>query len=102
MCARVFGGPRIYLPQQILALIIPGDDAVRIRLALGFNAGLGAAIWGTFVLAATCPACAVGTPGLPLSSSSLLLEPLLSGTASLIAFSTLLPARSCRRNFQLR
>ncbi len=61
VCARVFGGPRIYLPQQILALIIPGDDAVRIRLALGFNAGLGAAIWGTVVLAATCPACAVAT-----------------------------------------
>ena len=25
------------------------------------NGGMGAAIWGTVVLAATCPACAVGT-----------------------------------------
>ena len=61
VCARVVGGPRIYLPEQVVALIVPGDDALRIRLVLGFNAGLGASIWGTIALAATCPACAVAT-----------------------------------------
>ncbi len=34
---------------------------MKLWLALGFNGGLGAAIWGTVVLAAACPACAVGT-----------------------------------------
>ena len=34
---------------------------MRLPMFLGFNAGLGAAIWGTVVLAAACPACAVGT-----------------------------------------
>jgi hypothetical protein len=61
VCSRVIGGARTYLPEQVIALITPGDDALRIRLVLGFNAGLGAAIWSTVVLAATCPACAVGT-----------------------------------------
>lgn len=28
---------------------------------LGFNAGMGAAIWGTVVLVAICPACAAAT-----------------------------------------
>jgi hypothetical protein len=28
---------------------------------LGLNAGIGAAIWGTVVLAPICPACAVAT-----------------------------------------
>jgi hypothetical protein len=61
VCSRAIGGPRTYLPQQILAVILPGDDDVRLRLVLGFNAGLGVAIWGTVVLAAACPACAVAT-----------------------------------------
>jgi hypothetical protein len=61
VCTRVIGGPRTYLSNQVIALIVPGDDALRIRLVLGFNAGLGAAIWGTIVLAATCPACGVAT-----------------------------------------
>lgn len=61
VCSRAFGGSRTYLPRQILALIIPGDEALNIPLWLGFNGGLGAAIWGTVVLAAACPACAVAT-----------------------------------------
>lgn len=61
VCARALGGPRTYLPQQVLALIVPGDEGLRLPLWLGFNGGLGAAIWGTVVLAAACPACAAGT-----------------------------------------
>jgi hypothetical protein len=61
VCSRAIGGPRTYLPEQVVALILPGDGAFRLRLLLGLNVGLGAAIWGTVVLAATCPACAVGT-----------------------------------------
>jgi hypothetical protein len=61
VCSRAIGGPRTYLPQQIVALILPGDDDLRLRLVLGFNGGLAAAIWGTVVLAATCPPCAVAT-----------------------------------------
>ena len=61
VCSRAIGGPRTYLPAQVVALILPGDGAFRLRLLLGLNVGLGAAIWGTVVLAATCPACAVGT-----------------------------------------
>jgi hypothetical protein len=44
VCSRAVGGPRTYLPQQILALILPGDERWRIPMWLGFNAGLGAAI----------------------------------------------------------
>ena len=61
VCSRAIGRPRTYVPQQIVALILPGDDGLKLRLVLGFNGGLGAAIWGTVVLAATCPACAVAT-----------------------------------------
>lgn len=61
VCARAVGEPRTYLPEQVAELIIPGDDALRIPLFLGLNAGLSAAIWGTVVLAAVCPPCAVGT-----------------------------------------
>jgi hypothetical protein len=61
VCSRVLGGPRTYLPQQVAALIIPGDDGLRLRFVLGLNGALGAAIWGTVVLAATCPVCAVAT-----------------------------------------
>jgi hypothetical protein len=61
ICSRAIGGPRTYLSQQVLALILPGDDGLKLRLVLGLNAGLGAAIWGTIVLAAACPACAVAT-----------------------------------------
>jgi hypothetical protein len=61
VCKRAFGGPRTYNLQQVVALILPGDFRARIPVWLGLNAGLGAAIWGTVVLTAACPACAVGT-----------------------------------------
>ena len=61
VCSRAIGGPRTFLPQQVVALILPGDGGLRLPMFLGFNAGLGAAIWGTVVLAAACPVCAVGT-----------------------------------------
>lgn len=61
VCSRGIGSPRTYLTQQVLALIIPGDAALTRLVVFGLNVGLGTAIWGTVVLAATCPACAVGT-----------------------------------------
>ena len=61
VCSRAFGGTHTYLRQQVIALILPGDDDVRLRFVLGLNAVLGAAIWGTVVLAPICPACAVVT-----------------------------------------
>jgi hypothetical protein len=61
VCSRPIGGPRTYLPQQIVALLLPGDGDLKLQLALLLNAGLGAAIWGTVVLAAPCPACAAAT-----------------------------------------
>ena len=61
VCSRAIGGPRTYLPQQVLALILPGDHGLKLRIVLGLNAALGTAIWGTVVFAATCPACAVAT-----------------------------------------
>lgn len=61
VCSHAIGDPRTYLPQQVAALILPGDGALKLQLVLGFNGGLGAAIWGTVVLAATCPVCAVAT-----------------------------------------
>ena len=61
VCSRAIGGPRTYLPQQVVALILPGDGALKLRVMLGLNAGIGGAIWGTVALAAACPACAVAT-----------------------------------------
>ncbi len=61
VCSRAIGAPRIYLAQQVLALILPGDSGLRVPLWIGFNGGLGASIWGTIVLAAACPACAAAT-----------------------------------------
>jgi hypothetical protein len=61
VCARAIGSPRTYLPQQVVALILPGDEGLRLPFVLGLNVGAGAAIWGTVVLAATCPARAVVT-----------------------------------------
>lgn len=61
VCSRPFSRTQTYLPQQVLALILPGDRGLRLPLWLGFNAGLGASIWGTVVLATACPACAVAT-----------------------------------------
>ena len=61
VCSRAIGGPRTYLPKQVVALILPGDSDLKLRLVLGLNGGLAAAIWGTVVLAASCPVCAVAT-----------------------------------------
>jgi hypothetical protein len=61
VCSRAIGGPRTWPPKQVVALILPGDDELRLRVILGLNGGMGAAIWGTVVLAAACPACAVAT-----------------------------------------
>jgi hypothetical protein len=77
VCSRAFGGPRTYPVQQIVALIVPGDGREVLRVWLGLNGGLGAAIWGTVVLAAACPACAVATGVAAL---------LLFGVAGAVAF----------------
>jgi len=61
VCSRAIGRPRTYLPQQVVALILPGDDGLKLRLALGLNGALAAAIWGTVAFAGPCPACAVAT-----------------------------------------
>jgi hypothetical protein len=61
VCSRAIGSPRTYLPQQVAALILPGDEDLRRELMIELNGGLGAAIWGTIVLAPICPLCAVAT-----------------------------------------
>jgi hypothetical protein len=61
VCSRAIGNPRTYLPQQVAALIIPGGAGLRLKFVLGINAVAGAAIWGTVVLAAACPVCALAT-----------------------------------------
>ncbi len=61
VCFRALGGSRTYLPEQVVALILPGDGHLRLWLVLGLNSGLGTAIWGTVVFAAACPGCAVAT-----------------------------------------
>ena len=61
VCSRVIGGPRTYLRQQVVALILPGDGGSKLPFVLGFNGAGAAAIWGTVVLAATCPICAAAT-----------------------------------------
>ena len=56
------GGARTnFRTDEIAALIVRGNYVSnRISLALG-NATLGAAIWGTIVLAPVCPLCAAAT-----------------------------------------
>jgi hypothetical protein len=61
VCSRAMGASRTYLAKQVIAVIQPGDGGLRVPLWIGLNGGLGAAIWGTVVLAAACPACAAGT-----------------------------------------
>ena len=61
VCSRSNRGSRIYKREQIVALIIPGTKSETLSFFLGFNAGLGASIWGTVALVATCPVCAAGT-----------------------------------------
>jgi len=48
-------GPRTYLRQQIVGIVLSGDHGLKLRPLLGLNGGLAAAIWGTVVLAATLP-----------------------------------------------
>ena len=60
VCSRAIGKPRTYRRDQILALIQPGEVNPLV-LFFGFNAGLGASIWATVVLTATCPICAAAT-----------------------------------------
>jgi hypothetical protein len=61
VCRAGIGLTRTYLPEQIAALIVPGDKVLTIAMFTGFNAGLGASIWSTIILAAACPLCAAGT-----------------------------------------
>jgi hypothetical protein len=61
VCSRAIGGPRTFLKQQVVAIILPGEGGLRAKILLGLSGGIGAAVWGTVVLAAACPACAVGT-----------------------------------------
>lgn len=61
VCSRAIGGARTYLPEQVLALIVPGNENLRIPWLIGFNSGAGAAIWGSVVFAAACPLCAAAT-----------------------------------------
>ena len=61
VCARANGRSRTYKREQIVALIVPGTKSETLAFLLGFNAGLGASIWGTVALVATCPVCAAGT-----------------------------------------
>ena len=71
VCRRGIGRTRTYLPDQIAAVIMPGDRVLAIGMLTGFNAGLGASIWGTIVLAAACPLCAAGTAAAALLFLSL-------------------------------
>ena len=50
----------IFKREQIVALIVPGTKSETLAFFLGSNAGLGASIWGTVALVATCPVCAAG------------------------------------------
>jgi hypothetical protein len=61
VCRNGIGRTRTYLPEQIAALIVPGDKVFTIAMFTGINAGLGASIWASVVLAAACPLCAAGT-----------------------------------------
>jgi hypothetical protein len=61
VCSRAMGGPRTYLREQVVALILPGDGHLKMWVMLGLNGSMGAAIWGSIVLAAACPACAAAT-----------------------------------------
>jgi hypothetical protein len=60
-CNGPLGKTRIYKHEEVAALILPGDGGLQLRLWLGFNAALGAAAWGTYVLAPICMPCAATT-----------------------------------------
>jgi hypothetical protein len=61
VCKGSFGKTNAYKPQEIAALITPGDKDFKLRGVLVVNGVAAAAIWGTVVLAATCIPCAVAT-----------------------------------------
>jgi len=61
VCSRASGEQRTFLKRQVVAIILPGEGGLRAKILLGLSGGVGAAVWGTVVLAAACPACAVGT-----------------------------------------
>jgi hypothetical protein len=61
VCQGPFGRTRIHKPQDVAALILPGEFDLKLRLLLGFDGASAAAAWGTLVLAATCIPCAVAT-----------------------------------------
>jgi hypothetical protein len=61
VCKAALGKTRTYKPQEISALITPGDNDIRLRGVLGFNGALAAATWGTVLLAPICIPCAVAT-----------------------------------------
>lgn len=68
VCSRAIGRSRTYMRQQVAALILPGDHEFKLRFVLSANAVMAAAIWGTVVLAPTCPVCAVATGIVALGS----------------------------------
>jgi len=61
VCTRAKGRRRTYLRQQVTALILPGDGDIKPWLEALGSGESGAAIWGTILLAGTCPACAAAT-----------------------------------------
>jgi hypothetical protein len=61
VCSRAHGRRRTYLRQQVAALILPGYGGLQLGELIALHGGSGAAIWGTVVLAASCPICAAAT-----------------------------------------
>ena len=61
VCKGSFGKTRTYNPQEIAALIIPGNKDLRLGVFLIFTGGGAAAMWGTLELAAACIPCAFAT-----------------------------------------
>jgi hypothetical protein len=61
VCKDPLGVTHTYKSQDIAALIIPGEYDFKVRFLLGSNAALGAAIWGTIVLAPVGIPCAAAT-----------------------------------------
>jgi len=61
VCKGSFNTTHFYKPQEVAALVIPGDYNLRVWMVSAANASLGAAIWATVILIPTCPPCAVAT-----------------------------------------
>src|SRR6185312_5156245 len=60
VCQSRFGKAHTYRTQDIAAIITPGEHTV-VFTFLAFAGATAAATWGTIVVAATCPLCAVAT-----------------------------------------